>query len=238
MCFRPIWPTTIVRSTAINAEQFMTDLMSRFITLEGGEGVGKTTHLAAIADVLRADGDEVVVTREPGGTPYAEELRQVLLSQRAEAVTPAAELLTLFAARAQHWHGLIMPALQRGAWVLSDRFVDATYAYQGAGRGLSMADIATLEHWLLQGRKPGLTLLLDMSVDAGMARARARAALDRFESEQMAFFERVRAGYLARAAEDPERVKRIDAGQSLQQVQADVLKVIHAYRLARNGEHA
>lgn len=238
MCFRRTWPTTIVRSTATNAELFMTDLMSRFITLEGGEGVGKSTNLEAIADFLRSEGDEVVVTREPGGTPYAEELRSVLLRPRSEAVMPSAELLTLFAARAQHWHGLIVPALKRGAWVLSDRFVDATYAYQGAGRGLDVADIASLEQWLLQGRKPGLTLLLDMPVEDGMARARARAALDRFESEKIAFFERVRAGYLARAAEDPERMKRIDAGQPLHKVQADVLQVIHAYQLALKGVKA
>lgn len=210
----------------------MTDLMSRFITLEGGEGVGKSTHLAAVADFLRAGGDEVVVTREPGGTPYAEELRALLLSPRAEAVMPSAELLTLFAARAQHWHGLILPALQRGAWVLSDRFVDATYAYQGAGRGLAVADIAALEHWLLQGQQPGLTLLLDMPVADGMARARARAALDRFESEQLEFFERVRAGYLARAAADPQRIRQIDAGQSLEKVQADVLQAVRRYQMA------
>lgn len=210
----------------------MTDLMSRFITLEGGEGVGKSTHLAAVADFLRAGGDEVVITREPGGTPYAEELRALLLSPRAEAVMPSAELLTLFAARAQHWHGLILPALQRGAWVLSDRFVDATYAYQGAGRGLAVADIAALEHWLLQGQQPGLTLLLDMPVADGMARARARAALDRFESEQLEFFERVRAGYLARAAADPQRIRQIDAGQSLEKVQADVLQAVRRYQMA------
>lgn len=210
----------------------MTDLMSRFITLEGGEGVGKSTNLAAIADFLRAGGDEVVVTREPGGTPYAEELRSLLLSPRAEPVMPSAELLTLFAARAQHWHALIVPALKRGAWVLSDRFVDATYAYQGAGRGLAVADIAVLEQWLLQGQQPGLTLLLDMPVADGMARARARAVLDRFESEQLEFFERVRSGYLARAAADPQRMKRIDAGQPLSAVQADVLEAIRAYQLA------
>lgn len=210
----------------------MTDLMSRFITLEGGEGVGKSTNLAAIADFLRAGGDEVVVTREPGGTPYAEELRSLLLSPRAEPVMPSAELLTLFAARAQHWHALIVPALKRGAWVLSDRFVDATYAYQGAGRGLAVADIAVLEQWLLQGQQPGLTLLLDMPVADGMARARARAVLDRFESEQLEFFERVRSGYLARAAADPQRMKRIDAGQPLSAVQADVLEAIRAYQLS------
>ena len=208
----------------------MTNLMSRFITLEGGEGVGKSTQISAIATLLRERGEEVVVTREPGGTDYAEALRSLLLAPREERVMPSAELLTLFAARAQHWHALIMPALQRGAWVLSDRFVDATYAYQGAGRGLAIADIAVLEQWLLQGQQPGLTLLLDMPVAEGMARAKARAALDRFEQEQLAFFERVRLGYLARAEADSQRIRCINAAQPLLAVQADVLAVVNQYR--------
>jgi dTMP kinase len=213
----------------------MTDLMSRFITLEGGEGVGKSTQIAAIADFLRATGDEVVVTREPGGTAYAEALRGLLLTPREEIVTPSAELLTLFAARAQHWHALILPALKRGAWVLSDRFVDATYAYQGAGRGLPVADIAVLERWLLQGRQPGLTLLLDMPVAEGMARARARAALDRFEQEHVDFFERVRVGYLARAEADSQRIRCINAAQPLLAVQTDVLTIVRAYCAEMTG---
>lgn len=208
----------------------MTDLTSRFITLEGGEGVGKSTQISAIAALLREFGDEVVVTREPGGTEYAEALRQLLLAPREERVMPAAELLTLFAARAQHWYALILPALQRGAWVISDRFVDATYAYQGAGRGLATADITALEQWLLRGQKPGLTLLLDMPVAEGMARARARAALDRFEQEHLDFFERVRMGYLARAEADAQRIRCINAAQPLQDVQADVLAVVRQYR--------
>ena len=213
----------------------MTDLMSRFITLEGGEGVGKSTQIAAIADFLRATGDEVVVTREPGGTAYAEALRSLLLTPREEIVTPSAELLTLFAARAQHWHALILPALKRGAWVLSDRFVDATYAYQGAGRGLPVADIAVLERWLLQGRQPGLTLLLDMPVAEGMARARARSALDRFEQEHVDFFERVRVGYLARAEADSQRIRCINAAQPLLSVQTDVLTIVRAYCAEMTG---
>lgn len=208
----------------------MTDLTSRFITLEGGEGVGKSTQISAIAALLREFGDDVVVTREPGGTEYAETLRQLLLAPREERVMPAAELLTLFAARAQHWYALILPALQRGAWVISDRFVDATYAYQGAGRGLATADIAALEQWLLRGQKPGLTLLLDMPVAEGMARARARAALDRFEQEHLDFFERVRLGYLARAEADAQRIRCINAAQPLLDVQADVLAVVRQYR--------
>ena len=208
----------------------MTNLMSRFITLEGGEGVGKSTQISAIAALLRERGEEVVVTREPGGTDYADALRSLLLAPREERVMPSAELLTLFAARAQHWHALIMPALQRGAWVRSDRFVDATYAYQGAGRGLAIADIAVLEQWLLQGQQPGLTLLLDMPVAEGMARAKARAALDRFEQEQLAFFERVRLGYLARAEADSQRIRCINAAQPLLAVQADVHAVVNQYR--------
>lgn len=194
-------------------------LTARLITLEGGEGVGKSTNMAFVAERLRATGREVVVTREPGGTPLAEEIRGLLLAPRDEAVAPDAELLLLFAARAQHWQTLMLPALERGAWVLCDRFIDATHAYQGGGRGLPAATIAALEQLVLQGRLPGLTLLLDAPVGTGMARAASRGAADRFEQEQAAFFERIRAGYLARAAADPARVRVIDAAQPLAQVQ-------------------
>ncbi|PQA50900.1 dTMP kinase [Amnimonas aquatica] len=194
-------------------------LTARLITLEGGEGVGKSTNMAFVAERLRATGREVVVTREPGGTPLAEEIRGLLLAPRDEAVAPDAELLLLFAARAQHWQTLMLPALERGAWVLCDRFIDATHAYQGGGRGLPAATIAALEQLVLQGRLPGLTLLLDAPVGTGMARAASRGAADRFEQEQAAFFERIRAGYLARAAADPARVRVIDAVQPLAQVQ-------------------
>ena len=194
-------------------------LTARLITLEGGEGVGKSTNLAVGAERRRATGRAVVVTREPGGTPLAEEIRGLLLAPRDEAVAPDAELLLLFAARAQHWQTLMLPALERGAWVLCDRFIDATHAYQGGGRGLPAATIAALEQLVLQGRLPGLTLLLDAPVGTGMARAASRGAADRFEQEQAAFFERIRAGYLARAAADPARVRVIDAAQPLAQVQ-------------------
>lgn len=204
-------------------------LWPRFISLEGGEGVGKSTNLAAMAELLRATGRELVVTREPGGTPLAEDIRQLLLAPRNEAVAADAELLLLFAARAQHWQQVILPALRRGAWVLCDRFVDATYAYQGAGRGLDTALIDRLAELVLQGQGPALTLLLDVDVATGLARAQQRAALDRFEQEQLSFFERVRAAYLARAQAEPERIRRIDASQSLAQVQADVAAVMAAY---------
>ncbi|REH38923.1 thymidylate kinase [Paraperlucidibaca baekdonensis] len=204
-------------------------LWPRFISLEGGEGVGKSTNLAAMAELLRATGRELVVTREPGGTPLAEDIRQLLLAPRNEAVAADAELLLLFAARAQHWQQVILPALRRGAWVLCDRFVDATYAYQGAGRGLDTALIDRLAELVLQGQGPALTLLLDVDVATGLARAQQRAALDRFEQEQLSFFERVRAAYLVRAQAEPERIRRIDASQPLAQVQADVAAVMAAY---------
>ncbi len=194
----------------------------KFLTIEGTEGVGKSTNLAFVRDWLQARGIEVVVTREPGGTPLAEEIRNLLLAKRAEPVDEAAELLLVFAARAQHLTQLIKPALARGAWVLSDRFTDATYAYQGGGRGLSRTVIAELEQ-LVQGQlRPDLTLILDIEVEQGLARARARGELDRFESETLAFFERVRAAYKDRQMSAPARYALIDAGQPLAQVQADI----------------
>jgi dTMP kinase len=201
----------------------------RFISLEGGEGVGKSTNLTAMADLLRATGRELVVTREPGGTPLAEAIRELLLAPREESVAPAAELLLLFAARAQHWQQVILPALQRGAWVLSDRFLDATYAYQGGGRGLDISLIDRLAALVLNGQGPALTLLLDVDVATGMNRALQRGVLDRFEQEHLSFFERVRARYLARAEAEPERIKRIDAGQPLALVEADVARTLSAY---------
>ncbi len=204
-------------------------LWPRFITLEGGEGVGKSTNLAAMAELLRATGRELVVTREPGGTPLAETIRELLLAPRDEEVATDAELLLLFAGRAQHWQQVILPALQRGAWVLCDRFLDATYAYQGGGRGLDVTLIDSLAELVLKAQGPALTLLLDVDVATGMSRAVERAALDRFEQEQLSFFERVRASYLARAEAEPERMKRINAGQSLAAVQRDVASVLSAH---------
>lgn len=207
----------------------MAPLTARLITLEGGEGVGKSTNLAFIADRLRASGREVVLTREPGGTPLAEELRALLLAPREETVEPLTELLAFFAARAQHWQQLILPALERGAWVLCDRFIDATYAYQGGGRGRSLEAIATLQQLVLGDSLPGLTLLLDVPVETGLARAAARGEPDRFEREQTAFFERIRAAYLARASADPERIRVIDAGQPLAAVQRDLAWALDTY---------
>lgn len=198
----------------------------RFITVEGGEGVGKTTNLEFIESRLKARGINVVRTREPGGTPLAESIREMLLAPREESVCELTELLLVFAARAQHIEQVIKPALARGQWVLSDRFTDATYAYQGAGRGMDMASIATLER-LVQGElKPDLTLLLDVPVEIGMARARARSVPDRFESEQLQFFEAVRSQYLQRARHEPDRFAVIDATPELVVVQQQLAEVL------------
>lgn len=193
----------------------------RFITLEGGEGVGKTTNLKWVADWLTARGIDVVQTREPGGTPRAEAIRELLLDPHAsEPLNADAELLLVFAARAQHLARVIKPALERGAWVLSDRFTDATFAYQGGGRALSLERIAQLEQFVQQGLQPDLTLLLDMPMQAAQQRVDSRGEQrDRFEQEQGAFFQAVRDAYLVRAAQAPQRIAVIDASQPLAQVQ-------------------
>ncbi|WP_347331305.1 dTMP kinase [Marinimicrobium locisalis] len=194
----------------------------RFITVEGTEGVGKSTNLAFIQQWLEGQGHQVLVTREPGGTPLAEEVRSLLLAPRKEPVAPTAELLLIFAARAQHLELVVKPALARGTWVLCDRFTDSTYAYQGGGRGFDQSAIAELES-LVQGElRPDLTVLLDIDVETGLARASARSEPDRFEGEAVAFYERVRAVYRALAARAPERYRIVDAGQPLERVQQDI----------------
>lgn len=200
-------------------------MSGRFITFEGGEGVGKSTQLQRAADWLRDTGVDVVLTREPGGTPRAEALRRVLLERTDEPMPQSCELLLMFAARASHLANLIEPALARGAWVLCDRFTDATYAYQGGGRRMAADDIDALVRIVHPGRQPDLTLLLDAPVALGMARAKARngnAGPDRFESERTEFFERVRQCYLARAAREPARFRVIDAGGDLSRVEGAV----------------
>lgn len=201
----------------------------RFITLEGGEGVGKSTNLAFVAELLGEAGRPPVLTREPGGTVLAEQIRNLLLQQHDEAWSPMAELLLMFAARAQHLDQVIRPALARGAWVLCDRFTDATYAYQGGGRQLPLAPIETLERLVQQALRPDLTILLDAPVSVGQARVAARAGLDRFEAEQAAFFERVRAAYLARARAEPTRFLVIDAAQPLEAVQAQLRATVREW---------
>jgi dTMP kinase len=201
----------------------------RLVTLEGGEGAGKTSAIAAIRDRLQAAGHEVVLTREPGGTPLAERIRELLLNPQDEALAPETELLLMFASRAQHVREVVRPALRRGAFVVSDRFTDSSYAYQGAGRGLDSEWIAALERRAV-GVKPGLTLLLDLDVREGRARTAGRDLWpDRIESEQDDFFERVRAGFRARAAAEPQRFRVIDAAQPPAGVAAAVEAAITAY---------
>lgn len=208
----------------------------RLVTVEGGEGAGKTTVLDALRNALEAAGHEVVCTREPGGTPLGERIRHLLLDagRGHDAPHPQTELLLMFAARAQLVTGAIRPALERGAFVLSDRFTDSSYAYQGGGRGLDPALIAELERRIV-GLQPGLTLLLDIPVADGRARTSGRdAGPDRIEREQDAFFERVRAAFLARAAADPARIRVIEAGAPAQQVAQDAVRVLLAH-LERMG---
>ncbi len=194
----------------------------KFLTIEGTEGVGKTTNMAFVQSFLEEKGIDLLVTREPGGTPLAEELRELLLAKRDEIVDPTAELLMVFAARAQHLHQVIKPALAQGRWVLCDRFTDATYAYQGGGRGISLDTIAKLEQ-LVQGElRPDMTFILDIDVERGLERAGRRGELDRFETEAISFFERVRAQYRQRAEENPSCYSIVNAGQELAGVQADL----------------
>ncbi|HEX5842841.1 MAG TPA: dTMP kinase [Pseudomonas sp.] len=190
-----------------------------FITLEGPEGAGKSTNREYLAERLRAQGIEVLLTREPGGTPLAERIRELLLAPSDETMASDTELLLVFAARAQHLAQVIRPALARGCVVLCDRFTDATYAYQGGGRGLSEARIAVLEDFVQGGLRPDLTLVFDLPVEVGLARAAARGRLDRFEQEGQAFFEAVRQTYLRRAGEQPQRYRIVDAARSLSEVQ-------------------
>ncbi len=199
-----------------------------FITLEGPEGAGKSTNREYLAELLMQAGIEVVLTREPGGTPLAERIRELLLAPDSEVMAVDTELLLMFAARAQHLAGVIRPALARGAVVLCDRFTDATYAYQGGGRGLAYERIAILEQFVQGDLRPDLTLVFDLPVEVGLARAAARGKLDRFEKEQQSFFEAVRQTYLARAAQAPERYRVLDAAQPLSQVQADLAALLPA----------
>jgi dTMP kinase len=194
----------------------------RFITIEGGEGAGKSSNIAFIQTFLESKGIEILSTREPGGTPLGEEIRGLLLGHRHEEMGEDTELLLMFAARAQHIGQVIKPALDAGKWVVCDRFTDASYAYQGGGRGISMARIRMLEEWVQGALKPHLTLLLDLPVEVGMDRAGRRSTPDRFEKEETLFFERVRAAYLKIAQENPERMKIIDASVALDRVQHQI----------------
>lgn len=198
----------------------------KLITVEGSEGVGKSSNLALIEAYLRNAGINVLRTREPGGTPLGEAVRELLLDARQSAMCDDTELLLMFAARAQHLAEVIRPALAAGKWVLCDRFTDATYAYQGGGRGVPMERISVLEDWVQGELRPDHTLLLDMPVAEGLERAGARSEPDRFEQEQHAFFERVRETYLARAQMEPTRIHVIDASPALDKVQAQITTVL------------
>ncbi|NNF52787.1 MAG: dTMP kinase [Gammaproteobacteria bacterium] len=198
------------------------EVQGKFITIEGIEGVGKSTNIAFMTRLLRSAGKEVVVTREPGGTPFAERIRALLVDPDCDPCTPDTELLLMFASRAEHLAGKIWPALERGAWVVCDRFTDATFAYQGAGRGIESGHIGALEAWLQKGLRPHLTILLDADVQIGLERAGKRGELDRFEREELQFFDRVRAGYLDIAQREPERVKVVDASSALARVQEQI----------------
>lgn len=216
----------------------MSSVQGRFITFEGGEGVGKSTQIRRAAAWLESTGVEVVLTREPGGTPRAEQLRSVLLDRTDEPMPESCELLLMFAARATHLANLIEPAVARGAWVLCDRFTDATYAYQGGGRGLPLADIDALVRIVHPRLQPDLTVLLDAPVAVGMARAQARNGSDgpdRFETERVDFFERVRQTYLERAAHEPARFRIVDASASLDEVGARIRDALHTLQAQEPG---
>lgn len=191
----------------------------KFITLEGVDGAGKSTHVGFVADWLRQQGREVIVTREPGGTPLGENLRELLLHRDMHADT---ELLLMFAARQEHLAALILPALARGAWVVSDRFTDASYAYQCGGRGIDTARIAALETWVQQGFQPDMTLLFDVPAEVAETRRSAARAADRFEREADQFFNRVRTAYLDRARAEPNRIRVLDARNSIADLQLEI----------------
>ena len=197
-----------------------------FITLEGSEGVGKTSNMEFIKSLLNDKGIDFVETREPGGTPMGEALREMLLGEDFKGMSDDTELLLMFAARAEHVAKVIKPALHAGKWVLCDRFTDATYAYQGGGRQLDAARIEGLENWVLGDLRPDLTILLDAPIETGRARASKRSAPDRFEQERDAFFNRVRNTYLARAKSEPDRIKVVDASMELQAVQQQIKLLI------------
>ncbi len=197
-----------------------------FITLEGCEGVGKSTALSFIANYLSKQNIDTVLTREPGGTDIGEGVRNILLTKTLEMMTPETELLLLFAARAQHIAQVVRPALKKGQWVVSDRFTDASFAYQGGGRGVSMTFIQQLADHVQADTKPDLTILLDAPVVVGLSRLQQRGKKDRIEQEDIAFFERVRNAYLQRAQAEPGRFAIVNADQSVDSVQSDITKIL------------
>lgn len=201
-------------------------IAGKFITVEGTEGVGKSTNMAFIEAWLKKAGIDLVITREPGGTELGETLRNVLLDAKQQSMCDDTELLLMFAARAQHLEELIIPALAKGQWVLCDRFTDATYAYQGGGRGIDMSRIAQLEQWVQGDLRPDMTLILDLPVEVGLERAGKRSAPDRFELEKHAFFQKVRDTYLSRAAQQAGRYHVIDASPAIEVVQQSIQAIL------------
>lgn len=200
-------------------------MAGKFITLEGVDGAGKSTHIPAIADMLRSRGKEVLLTREPGGTPLGEKLRELLLH---EHMHPETESLLMFAARREHLDQVIRPALERGIYVLSDRFTDASFAYQCGGRGVPTAKIGQLEHWVQGDFQPDLTLLFDLPVAVSTQRLAVARNLDRFEQEGEDFFNRIRNAYLARAGQFPQRFRVIDSGKTIPEIQAELQAILSA----------
>lgn len=196
----------------------------KFITLEGVDGAGKSTHIPLITELLRAGGRELVVTREPGGTPLAERLREMLLH---DAMCAETETLLMFAARREHLEQVILPALERGAWVLSDRFTDASFAYQHGGRGVSASKIETLERWVQESLQPDMTLLFDVPVVVSCQRLAGARDPDRFEQENADFFERIRTAYLERARQFPQRFRIIDASRTIPEIQETLRELLH-----------
>lgn len=196
---------------------------AKFITFEGVDGAGKSTGLDWFANALRQRGIDLLVTREPGGTPLGEQLREILLNQPMHIET---EAMLMFASRREHVEKVIRPALQRGTWVISDRFSDASFAYQGGGRGVPLTKLEQLEHWVHGDLQPDLTLLFDIPIEVARQRLSNNASLDRFEQEKGEFFERVRQAYLARAAKSPQRISVIHAEKSLQEVQQELANIV------------
>lgn len=202
---------------------YLNNKKSKFITLEGIDGAGKSTQLNWLAEHLRSQGRNVLVTREPGGTPLGEKLRELLLHQSMHLET---EALLMFAARREHLDKVILPALQAGNWVISDRFTDASFAYQGGGRGLDEGKLRILEKWVQQDLQPDLTLLFDVPVEISRQRLSSNSSLDRFEQEKQDFFQRVREAYLKRAAQFPSRIRVIDSRQSVGDIQSELEEII------------
>jgi len=204
-------------------------IKGKFISLEGSEGAGKTTNMVYIKDLCEAKGFNVICTREPGGTDISEKIRELLLDKSNSNFLADTELLLMFAARSQHLNELIIPALNRGDWIISDRFTDASFAYQGGGRGMSWERICLLRDWVQGELRPDLTLLFDLPVKTGMARAKKRGPTDRFEEEDIEFFDKVRQGYFRVATEEKQRFTIVDANQTETQVQKQVEKIVLAF---------